>query len=77
MGNLKRVVLVGVLLLLAVAILAFMLENQQTVSLFFLGWEGPQLPVAIYVSLALLLGAVIGPLLMIIQKLLKGRRRLM
>lgn len=77
MGNLKRVVLLGVLLLLAVAILAFMLENQQTVSLFFLGWEGPQLPVAIYVSLALLCGAVIGPLLVTIQKLLKGRRRLM
>jgi uncharacterized integral membrane protein len=77
MDNLKRVVVVAVLLLLAVAILAFMLENQQAVSLFFLGWEGPRLPVAIYVSLALLCGAVIGPLLMAVQKVLRGRRRLM
>lgn len=77
MHNLKRFGLVSVLLLLAAAILAFMLENQQSVSLFFLGWEGPQLPVAIYVSLALLCGVAIGPLLIVIQRLLKGRRRSM
>jgi uncharacterized integral membrane protein len=75
MHNLKRVGLVSMLLLVAAAILAFMLENQQSVSLFFLGWEGPQLPVAIYVSLALLCGAAIGPLLIVIQRLLKRRRR--
>jgi uncharacterized integral membrane protein len=77
MHNLKRVGLVSMLLLVAAAILAFMLENQQSVSLFFLGWEGPQLPVAIYVSLALLCGAAIGPLLIVIQRLLKRRRRSM
>jgi uncharacterized integral membrane protein len=77
MHNLKRIGLVSVLLLLAAAILAFMLENQQSVSLFFLGWEGPQLPVAIYVSLALLCGVAIGPFLIVIQRLLKGRRRSM
>jgi uncharacterized integral membrane protein len=75
MHNLKRFGLVFIFVLLAAAILAFMLENQQTVSLFFLGWEGPQLPVAIYVSLALLCGIAIGPLLVVIQRVVRGRRR--
>jgi uncharacterized integral membrane protein len=75
MHNLKRIWFVSMLLLLAAAMLAFMLENQQSISLFFLGWEGPQLPVAIYVSLALLCGAAIGPLLIVVRRVQKGRRR--
>ncbi|MHA3737411.1 LapA family protein [Pseudomonas sp. Eth.TT006] len=63
MRNLKRV-LVGIfILLLTLAILAFVLENQQTVSLLFLGWTGPQLPVSVITVLALLAGMLIGPLL--------------
>jgi uncharacterized integral membrane protein len=63
MRNLKRVMLVVFVLLLVLAILAFVLENQQTVSLLFLGWSGPQLPVSLVVLSALLLGMVIGPVL--------------
>jgi uncharacterized integral membrane protein len=39
------------------------LENQQSVSLLFLGWAGPQLPVSLVVVLALLIGMVIGPII--------------
>jgi uncharacterized integral membrane protein len=63
MRNLKRVMLAVFVLLLILAILAFVLENQQSVSLLFLGWSGPQLPVSLVILTALLLGMVIGPFL--------------
>lgn len=63
MRNLKRVMLAVFALLLVLAILAFVLENQQSVSLLFLGWSGPQLPVSLAILTALLLGMVIGPVL--------------
>ncbi|WP_448646086.1 LapA family protein [Pseudomonas mohnii] len=63
MRNLKRVLLGIFILLLVLAILAFALENQQSVSLLFLGWAGPQMPVALVMVIALLIGMVIGPLL--------------
>ncbi|MCP1477257.1 putative membrane protein [Pseudomonas sp. EB276 TE3739] len=63
MRNLKRI-LVGVFLLLMVlVVLAFVLENQQSVSLLFLGFSGPQLPVSVVAVLALLIGMLIGPIL--------------
>ena len=63
MRNLKRVLLAVFVLLLILAILAFVLENQQSVSLLFLGWAGPPLPVSLVVVFALLIGMVIGPVL--------------
>ncbi len=63
MRNFKRVLLAVIVLLLAMAILAFVLENQQSVSLLFLGWAGPQLPVSLVIVVALLIGMVIGPIL--------------
>ncbi|EJM70707.1 Protein of unknown function (DUF1049) [Pseudomonas sp. GM50] len=63
MRNLKRVLLAVFVLLLVLAILAFVLENQQGVSLLFLGWAGPQLPVSLIMVIALLAGMVIGPIL--------------
>ncbi|VVO62616.1 LapA family protein [Pseudomonas fluorescens] len=63
MRNLKRIVLAVFILLLVLAILAFVLENQQSVSLLFLGWAGPQLPVSLVIVLALLIGMVIGPII--------------
>jgi len=62
MRNFKRVLLGLFILLLVLAILAFVLENQQSVSLLFLGWAGPELPVSLVMVLALLIGMVIGPL---------------
>ncbi|QQZ40479.1 LapA family protein [Pseudomonas sp. SK3(2021)] len=61
MRNLKRVLLVVFILLLVLAILTFVLENQQPVSLLFLGWGWPQLPVSLITVIALLMGMLIGP----------------
>jgi uncharacterized integral membrane protein len=44
-------------------VLVFVLENQQSVALLFLGLSGPQLPVSLIVVLALLIGMLIGPVL--------------
>lgn len=63
MRNLKRVLLALLVLLVIFAVLAFVLENQQQVSLLFLGWAGPQLPVSVVAIAALLVGMLIGPLL--------------
>jgi putative membrane protein len=63
MRNLKRVLIAVVVLLLTLAILAFVLENQQSVTLLFLGWTGPQLPVSVVLVIALLVGMVIGPVI--------------
>ncbi|MNC66129.1 hypothetical protein D3C75_1164960 [compost metagenome] len=41
----------------------FVLENQRTISMVFLGWTGPALPVSLIVVLSLLVGMVLGPLL--------------
>lgn len=63
MHNFKRVLLGVFVLLLVLAILAFVLENQQSVSLLFLGWAGPELPVSLVTIVALLIGMLIGPTL--------------
>jgi len=62
MRNFKRVLLGVFVLVLVLAVVAFVLENQQSVSLLFLGWAGPQLPVSLVVVLTLLIGMLIGPL---------------
>ncbi|MXI45244.1 DUF1049 domain-containing protein [Pseudomonas moraviensis] len=63
MRNLKRILLGVFLLLMVLVVLAFVLENQQSVSLLFLGFSGPQLPVSVVAVLALLIGMLIGPIL--------------
>ncbi|MBT9267047.1 LapA family protein [Pseudomonas sp. MG-9] len=63
MRNLKRILLGVFILLLVLVILAFVLENQQSISLVFLGLAGPQLPVSLVVVMALLVGMLIGPVL--------------
>ena len=63
MRNLKRILLGVFLLLMVLVVLAFVLENQQSVSLLFLGFTGPQLPVSVVAVLALLIGMLIGPIL--------------
>lgn len=72
MRGFKRVVLLLVVLVAVLAVLGFVLENQQAVSLSFLGWATVQMPVAVFVVLALIVGMLIGPLLGV---LVGGRRR--
>lgn len=73
MRNFKRIALVLFALLMASAIVLFVLENHQPVALLFLGWSAPQLPVSVFVLVAFLAGMAIGPLL---AWLMGGRRRL-
>lgn len=63
MRSIKRVVLGALLLVLALLFIAFVLENHQSTSLQLFGWSTPQLPMAVYIILALLVGMAIGPLL--------------
>ncbi|SDB16524.1 LapA family protein [Pseudomonas sp. NFACC13-1] len=63
MRNFKRLALVVLVLLVASAIVLFVLENSQSVVLLFLGWPTPQAPVSVFVLSAFLAGMMIGPLL--------------
>nr|WP_314485182.1 lipopolysaccharide assembly protein LapA domain-containing protein [uncultured Pseudomonas sp.] len=63
MRNLKRALAALFVLLLAAVVLFFVLENQQTVSLTLFGWVAPQVPVAVVVLAALVIGLAVGPLL--------------
>ncbi|WP_438866897.1 LapA family protein [Pseudomonas sp. L1(2025)] len=61
MRGVKRVVLVLSVLIVALVVLGFVLENRQAVSVSFLGWASVPLPVSVFVVLALLIGMLIGP----------------
>ncbi|MFC6298380.1 DUF1049 domain-containing protein [Pseudomonas sp. CCM 7893] len=63
MRGVKRVALVLIVLVVALVILAFVLENQQDVALSFLGWSTPQMPVSVFVAVALIVGMVVGPII--------------
>ncbi|MBM3111572.1 lipopolysaccharide assembly protein LapA domain-containing protein [Pseudomonas arcuscaelestis] len=63
MRNFKRLLFVLFFLVVVLGVLFFVLENQQPVVLVFLGWSLPQLPVSIFVLLALLVGLLVGPIL--------------
>jgi len=63
MMRIKRFLLIFALFLPMLAILVFVLENQQSVSLSLLGLTTEQMPISVFVVLALILGMLIGPLL--------------
>ncbi|KPC33089.1 Uncharacterized protein ABJ99_1942 [Pseudomonas syringae pv. cilantro] len=69
----KKVILSVAVLLVALATLVFVLENRQSVSMNFFGWSAPDLPLALPVVLALLLGMLIGPVFAWIASLRKRR----
>lgn len=74
MPSLKRILFSIVLVVLILSILGFVLENRKPVSLFFLGLASPQLPVSVFIVLALLIGLIIGPLIGWISGLAFGAR---
>lgn len=63
MTHFKRLLGITLGLLAAAACLLFVLENQQSVEVSFLGWATPQWPVSVIVILAFLLGMVAGPVI--------------
>lgn len=63
MRNFRRLSLGLFALLVIAATLVFVLENQQPASLSLFGWTTPQLPISVFVALALISGLVVGPFL--------------
>ncbi|WP_439856384.1 lipopolysaccharide assembly protein LapA domain-containing protein [Pseudomonas yamanorum] len=63
MRGVKRVAVVLMVLIVALVVVAFVLENQQGVSLSFLGLTTGHMPVSVFVVLALIVGMLLGPLL--------------
>lgn len=72
MRGVKRVALVLIVLAVVLVVLAFVLENRQDVSLSFLGWSTPQIPLSIFVTISLIIGMLIGPFLGLLVR--RGRR---
>lgn len=70
---LKRAVLIIVLLLVALATIDFMLENQQNIVLQFLEVSSPELPISLFIVIAFILGSLLG---IFIGWLLTARLRL-
>ena len=56
----KRAVLIIVLLLVALATIDFMLENQQSIALQFLEVSSPELPISLFIVIAFILGSLLG-----------------
>ncbi|AQT93333.1 MULTISPECIES: LapA family protein [Pseudomonas] len=63
MRGVKRVVVLLMTLVVALVVLAFVLENRQGVSLSFFGFITGEMPVSVFVVVALIIGMLIGPLL--------------
>lgn len=68
MRGVKRVVLVLIVVVVALAGLTFVLENQQDVALSFLGWTTAQMPISVFVTLALIAGMLVSPFLGLLFK---------
>lgn len=69
MGRIWRIFLGVALAVFTLVVIAFVLENQQGVTLSFLGWASGEFPVAVFVVLALIIGALIGPFLGLLVRL--------
>ena len=68
MRGIKRAVVLLAVLVVALVVITFVLENQQGVSLSFLGLAPGQVPVSVFVIVALIVGMLIGPLLGILVR---------
>ncbi|KRP65941.1 lipopolysaccharide assembly protein LapA domain-containing protein [Pseudomonas orientalis] len=76
MRQFKRIFTVIIASIVALGIVGFVLENQQPASLSFLGWSFGTLPVSVFVTLALILGMLLGPLLFLLFKPGQGRKKI-
>lgn len=72
MYGMRRILIGGILFLVVVATLVFVLENRQMASLVLFGWSTPEMPIAVFIVLALLLGMLASPL---VGLLIYGRMR--
>jgi len=63
MRNLKRLIVLVVALALAASVVFFTLENRTPIHLVFLGWNSPELPIALFIMSTFIIGLIVGPLL--------------
>lgn len=63
MQGLKHFLVFLIAIALAAAVVFFTLENRTPVHLLFFSWKTPDLPIALFVISAFVLGLIIGPLL--------------
>ncbi|SRR5690554_5832442 len=63
MRSFKRLLVLIIALALAAAVVFFVLENRTPTQLMFLDWQTPQLPLALFVMSAFVLGLLLGPLI--------------
>lgn len=64
----KRFLLVLMVVVVFLVVLAFVLGNLQETSLSFLGIGSAQLPVSVFVVLALIVGMLVGPLIALLVR---------
>ncbi|MHA6193664.1 lipopolysaccharide assembly protein LapA domain-containing protein [Pseudomonas wadenswilerensis] len=60
MAKVLKLLIVIVVFLMALGVLFFVLENEQVVTLVFLGWVWPALPVSVLILAAATLGLLLG-----------------
>lgn len=63
MSNLPRILKVVFFVPIFLAVLIFVLENQQATSVTFLGWRSPEILLSLMLAIALLVGFVTGAVL--------------
>lgn len=68
MQVISRIALVAAVLIVSVLVLIFVFENQQHVTLSFLGWATASLPVSLFFTGALIFGMVIAPIAILIGR---------
>jgi putative membrane protein len=63
MHRVGRIIAILLSLSALILVLVFALENQQKITVSFFGWATPQLPVSVFLTLSLIVGMVIAPIL--------------
>lgn len=75
MSKFKRVFSVLLLSLLILIVIAFVLENQQQVTVSILGWSMASIPVALVALSGIVLGLLLGMLTFAVHSLVTRRKR--
>lgn len=73
-SRIKRFMITGLVLLISIACLLFVLENQQLVVVSFLGFSSPQLQISMFGVASFLVGMIFGGGI-VVAHFLAGRKR--
>ncbi len=62
MRRVQRAILILIILFVVLGVLMFVLENQECTTLSFMGWTTACIPLSIFVTLSLIFGMIVGPI---------------